>query len=627
MKYLVSVLITLFFFVNCNYIFSQKVLSARTAPLPITLYSGAGFSGITKTIADGSNISLTDFNDKCVSIRVQPGYYVTLYEHADEAGGYGLSIDLMEDCLDLNKYRLANKVSYITVGNTNRQGYVWVRGRFNAATYMPGHWERAKATGTIDNSIAVLSPPQPSKIVRPTAPVISQPPTGDVSDHRTDKNTLIAIEENATEFLFKLTSLGNILPADQQLWDKAVNDQLGIIGSDYRGYEDIGSAAFERAAEAIYIPNNLNFWYPQKQTSPQPTNLKYYKRTLIGRIDSRQRPEVQAINEEYKDYDVNIHIKPDAKYMYLVNEAHKPEKSNKQWIKEVASNASIKHPWATYIDGCPTRFTTVEAEVELGNDAEEKFMPLVNQRPEKQIAVYGPWIWDEGHCHQPEIHPSEQIWWNDNVNNQKTYTCNLFCDASKRFWWRNQMDDDALFSQGAKGRPWGAPPIKGVFAIAFEVSLGNGLSVTSSSQKIFEVTNISDFNVRDYLKTDNIHGDKVYNLNYQGKNIVSFIPHNNAFKVSFEKIGLVPATTPKGTNRVRGFLVIETEVGTCTLKNNGKVLLNGVSIQLPANATADNVAEEIETKAFQKVDGHYMFKITETTRGSNPLIEAFGKIN
>ncbi len=499
--------------------------------------------------------------------------------------------------------------------------YIWVT----------NHWERPKdgikyhpdSLHSFDNTppagpqggVTVTERPKDSKVLQEGVIV-----NGNIRDHRNE--TGILIEETATEKKYKILSIDNMLPTNQALWNTAVNDQLGIIGNDFRGFEDIGSACFEREAAAIYIPNNLNFWFPQSQTSDQHTNLKYYKRTMVGRVDSRHRPEVQNIKEQYEDFDLNVFVKPDTKFMYLINEGHKPEMSKKQFIKEIAGNASIRHPWVTTITGCPSAFTGVEAEIELGNDAEAKFVPLINQMVEKKIGVYGPWIWDEGHCYQPEIHPSEEIWWNTTTKNQKIYNCNVFCDASKRFWWRSQMDD------GIKIKPWGAPPIKGLFGIAFEVDLGNGVTANSGSQKIFEVSNISDFNVRDYAKTDNVISDKIHSLNYQGINIVSFIPHNNSFKISFEKIGLVPATSTLGSSYIRGFIVIETEVGTCVLKNKIVSIINPnyipqgaqpkfITITIPDNADPNKVSEEIEKKAFEKKDGHYMFKVTESTKSNN----------
>jgi hypothetical protein len=77
----------------------------------------------------------------------------------------------------------------------------------------------------------------------------------------------------------------------------------------------------------------------------------------------------------------------------------------------------------------------------------------------------------------------------DTSSTTSTYTLNVFCDGSKRLWWRSQMDD------GTKLKPWGAPPIKGLFAIAFEAELGKG-------PVVFEVTDLDRFNVASFPGTD-----------------------------------------------------------------------------------------------------------------------------
>ena len=40
---------------------------------------------------------------------------------------------------------------------------------------------------------------------------------------------------------------------------------MGVIGSDFRGPQEIGSAHFERASNNALIPDWLNFWFPNKQ--------------------------------------------------------------------------------------------------------------------------------------------------------------------------------------------------------------------------------------------------------------------------------------------------------------------------------------------------------------------------
>jgi hypothetical protein len=122
-----------------------------------------------------------------------------------------------------------------------------------------------------------------------------------------------------------------------------------------------------------------------------------------------------------------------------------------------------------------------------------------------------------------------------------------------------------------------APPITGVFATAFEVELGKAPTT-------FEVANIDDYNVA-VVPT----GNKLYNLVYQGKKLVTFIPHNDAFKVSFEGVGSA------ANNKVRGFLVLEVTVGTLTQKK-----------PIPSGQNVNTVSESLEREAFEKVEGHYM---------------------
>ncbi|HRF17436.1 MAG TPA: hypothetical protein PK977_04680, partial [Chitinophagaceae bacterium] len=71
----------------------------------------------------------------------------------------------------------------------------------------------------------------------------------------------------------------------------------------------------------------------------------------------------------------------------------------------------------------------------------------------------------------------------------------------------------------------------------------------------FEADYIQHYNLAEYP-----NANQTYNLVYNGKNIVSFVPNNNAFKVSFEHVGI----SPEDNNKIRGFLVLETSVGKTT---------------------------------------------------------------
>ena len=60
----------------------------------------------------------------------------------------------------------------------------------------------------------------------------------------------------------------------------------GVIGSDFRGPQEIGSAQFERDSNNALIPDWLNFWYPNKQPNDH-RSIVYFKRTLTGLITDK----------------------------------------------------------------------------------------------------------------------------------------------------------------------------------------------------------------------------------------------------------------------------------------------------------------------------------------------------
>jgi hypothetical protein len=140
------------------------------------------------------------------------------------------------------------------------------------------------------------------------------------------------------------------------------------------------------------------------------------------------------------------------------------------------------------------------------------------------------------------------------------------------------MDD------GTKLRPWGAPPIKGLFAIAFETVIG-------APPVRFVVTNIDFSNVIEFP-----NANQTYDLVFQHKVLVTFTPSNNAFKVSYESVG----TADDG--KIRGFLVIETSVGLCTPKT-----------AVPEWQSVDTIDQGRERETFHKEEGHYLFTVMQTT--------------
>ena len=147
----------------------------------VTLFSDRQFAGSSVPLDEGDTRFSSDFNDSASSIRVAAGFCAMLYEHANEFSGYGAWVDLLEDCPDLSVYGFDKKTSYVHVFRSERpDGFIWARGAMRDGQFIPGHWERKRASGVSPNSaVAVVAPPLPPR----TTPL----PAGDgivIRDHR-----------------------------------------------------------------------------------------------------------------------------------------------------------------------------------------------------------------------------------------------------------------------------------------------------------------------------------------------------------------------------------------------------------------------------------------------------------
>jgi hypothetical protein len=533
----------------------------------VSLFENPGFGGRSVSLGIGQHRFFTadDFNDLASSIRVPAGLVAILYEHADEGGAYGISVDLLEDCPNMSVYNFDKKVSYVSVfAAATSEGLVWARAVLRDGTFIPGHWERRRASGQgpANPGVGAVAPPLPSR-----APPV---PTN--------------IQVSGTRSV--ITSLGAQTHLESSTWEHAVADQFGVLGSDFRGAEEMGTAAVERASNHPLIPDSINFWYPQVQ--PRDHRAPF-KRTLIGTVDA---VHVADFEGTYEDHDLNILIAPDDLHRYLVTEAHAREYTDimsAQWTLSFHTKGQPSCDDSTSI----REVDFVEAEILASSDfnsgVNEALRDQVAAAGDRKIGVYGPWIYDKGHCCHAEIHPAEQIWWREDSDARTIYHLNVVCDASKRFWWRDQMDD------GTKLKPWGAPPIKGVFAIAFEVDAPNPVRPTDSL--VFEVSDVSSHNV-----TSRSDAKPVYELVYQGATLAAFVPNNDVFSVSFEQVG----TADNG--KIRGLLVIETSVG--------KLTQTVVDSSFPAGTDVNAIDQDDERRVFDKEEGHYMFTVSRHLSGA-----------
>jgi uncharacterized protein DUF1353 len=139
----------------------------------VVIYENQNFEGRSRSFGIGNHRLFTteDFNDLTSSIKVPAGLAVTVYEHADEGGGYGIWVDFLEDQPDLSQYDFNHKISYLVVFDSQRPGYFYARNSMQNGEFVPGHWERVRARGNPVNPNPVVGPSRPPNDVPGTPPV------------------------------------------------------------------------------------------------------------------------------------------------------------------------------------------------------------------------------------------------------------------------------------------------------------------------------------------------------------------------------------------------------------------------------------------------------------------------
>lgn len=135
---------------------SQKAVVAKRNP-EVWLYENPNYDGrfqiVTLQTSGTKGFAMNDFNDMVSSVQVPKGMVAIVYEHSSANGGYGNYVTLMEDCPDLSVYNLNDKISHVEFFSATRPGYVYVRPKMVNNQVVDGHWERAKADGSLpDNS-------------------------------------------------------------------------------------------------------------------------------------------------------------------------------------------------------------------------------------------------------------------------------------------------------------------------------------------------------------------------------------------------------------------------------------------------------------------------------------------
>ena len=197
-------------------VIGQKSVSECSEPRngnSVVIYEDPNFQGRSRSFGIGKYRLFTaeDFNDLTSSITVPEALAVTVYEHADEGGGYGIWVDFLEDQPDLSKYDFNNKISYLVVFERQRPGFSYARNSIQNGGFVAGHWERPRAGE---------NPVNPNPVVGPSLPpnkAPSNPPISGfcrisvfISRDRSDYSTSVSLYRGSriTPFAPRVISIG-----------------------------------------------------------------------------------------------------------------------------------------------------------------------------------------------------------------------------------------------------------------------------------------------------------------------------------------------------------------------------------------------------------------------------------
>lgn len=306
---------------------------------------------------------------------------------------------------------------------------------------------------------------------------------------------------------------------------ETVNHLQGIRGNNpFRPYSYGLIGKHKYSGNGLILLNpffGLN-WFP----------IRLEKQHLTGQFISF------GISNYGDESDWNIYILPDPPFQQLITEALPYQKDN--WY--------ASGDWRQHTDG---RFM-IEAEVtpdekRYGNpwfNNQTHSSPLIN----KKITVYGPFVREEAHGNHPEIHPAEQLWWQEPGNQHIVL---LVIDDSNRF--KEEGDFSAERVKITPAHPWVMENgQRATMSYAFEVNPAVG-GAYIAIQAIDDLEFWKDGNFADASE-----GTK-HVIKYKGNVVLTVQEADATDKFLGIKFRSVCFNEAKGT--LQGFVDIETAIG------------------------------------------------------------------
>jgi hypothetical protein len=274
-------------------------------------------------------------------------------------------------------------------------------------------------------------------------------------------------------------------PAQIAEWNLTQSTLLGIraidpanfrLNPDYHAYYDATLANPER-------------WYP----------LMAEKQNMGATIVRYGTEEASHTDE--KDWNLMLRPLPEYKFMMDLAKAN-PDKTISEWFK-----CNCNDPESASRDCMFAEITPHLPFFSSNNwfqDTDGDHCKQANTvRNGEKIGVYGCFVKDRNHGYNPEIHPVQQIWFENKPRStpqRKSYMLFLIQDASGRMYRNDKMFYNTGGSPPAdsllKYRAWALSPVVGCFRIAFKIPRavlpgGSPMTVNLEIQARREISTIS----------------------------------------------------------------------------------------------------------------------------------------
>jgi len=286
--------------------------------------------------------------------------------------------------------------------------------------------------------------------------------------------------------------------------------QLGVVGNNYFGEIKIGNCPAQRHIV-------LDTWKP----------VDGYKRTATSKMlySVYHKDEGDGLLSVW-DKDMNLEMRG-----VLANRIGSTSlELNQQLYCEINLLAAAKNILVKYSDKVP------KYQID-------------------RIAAFGPFVKDGNHGDGLEIHPAEQIWWQEKRKNENIYHLYSFMDASDWFDDISDFDTDKCNDY----QPWITNPMPFINAIPFETKL---------KKPVIEYT-IEKIGSNCAIINNRI--EKQHKL-FFGSQLIATVQEptgSDILEISFDNVGLDPYRVLQGDSVLQGFLIIKSKINNDLCPGDG----------------------------------------------------------